>query len=297
MSNPKATNAYINIIGNNKNYLQVDKQNVPVDKQVPLSYTIYNGLGNEILLYDGSSVIVVDSTLPNGPLTVSFGGTVASNRNWFGRRIEIVVPNNLLNEIVLDYTPGTIFVSGTGNAGNIYHVPILAPHNALVLFYSENTLHYSTNGTPVPVPPIVEGFSVGLLNNQNAPSGIDQVIFDDDVSAGRYNIGGLYNTGTGICTILNTGTYKYDLTLSAEINLNIANSHMEIQLLKNGNDLQADAGLFYPAAFNDVAAMHFSGTLQAAAGDQFRVVFRGLATPTKNIIATPYTLFSFYRIQ
>lgn len=55
-----------------KHYLETNTQGQPLQGQVPLTYQVYSGTGNETVPYDGSDIFVLNSTLAAGALTVDF---------------------------------------------------------------------------------------------------------------------------------------------------------------------------------------------------------------------------------
>lgn len=86
-------------------YLEVNREGQPVQGQVPLTYQVYAGDGNETLAYDGSNVLVLDTDLSGGALTIDF----SAMNNWFGRSVQFIANTALLNDCTLDFGAGTIY--------------------------------------------------------------------------------------------------------------------------------------------------------------------------------------------
>lgn len=88
-----------------KHYLETNTQGQPLQGQVPLTYQVYAGDGNETLAYDGSNVLVLDTDLSGGALTIDF----SAMNNWFGRSVQFIANTALLNDCILDFGAGTIY--------------------------------------------------------------------------------------------------------------------------------------------------------------------------------------------
>ncbi len=95
-----------------KFYLQTNKEGQPLQRQVPKTYQNYTGAGNINLIYDGSDVLIINSTLAAGVLTIDF----TQNKNLFGRTMEMVMLQPALNNIVFNYAPGQLYAPGVAPA-------------------------------------------------------------------------------------------------------------------------------------------------------------------------------------
>lgn len=80
MTSPFATNAVLKKLKKQR-WLEVDEQGVPLQRQVPQTYQIYSGQGNETITYDGSNCLVIENSLTSGVLTVDF----SEMHNYCGR--------------------------------------------------------------------------------------------------------------------------------------------------------------------------------------------------------------------
>lgn len=99
-----------------KRYLEVDREGVPLNKQVPNTSQIYTGAGNETITFDGSNVFVVQSTLAGGDLTIT--ETDATMRNLLNRTIKVIIPSTTTNDTIINLPVGATFVSAGAENGN-----------------------------------------------------------------------------------------------------------------------------------------------------------------------------------
>lgn len=107
MTSTFATNAVFKSLKKQR-WLEVDDEGKPLQGQVPLTYQVYSGQGNETIVYDGSNCLVIENALTSGELTVD----LSQMHNWFGRRLDLVIRSQLANNLVMDYGAGTILVPG-----------------------------------------------------------------------------------------------------------------------------------------------------------------------------------------
>ena len=89
-----------------QNYLRVNKEGQPLQGQVPLTYQVYTGNGNETIAYEGANVLVIDSALPSGDLTVE----IDPMRDFLGRIMTFVVPTQLQHNVTMDFGSGWLYV-------------------------------------------------------------------------------------------------------------------------------------------------------------------------------------------
>lgn len=98
-------------------YLRVDKEGVPLQKQVPTTVQTYTGAGNVAIVPDGSEVLWVNSTLASGVLTVDFTST-ANYNNYINRKLLVYVSPAAGNSVLVDITGGGRAFRLTGDTGD-----------------------------------------------------------------------------------------------------------------------------------------------------------------------------------
>ena len=111
MTSEYSTN-YIDSNLNTKYFLETDKNQRPLQKQVPKTYQTYTGTGNETLTYNGSDVLIINTTLAAGVLTIDF----TQNKNLYGKTLEMIMLQPALNNIVFNYAPGQLYAPGVAPA-------------------------------------------------------------------------------------------------------------------------------------------------------------------------------------
>ena len=111
MTSEYSTN-YIDSNLNTKYFLETDKNQRPLQKQVPKTYQTYTGTGNETLAYNGSDVLIINTTLAAGVLTIDF----TQNKNLYGKTLEMIMLQPALNNIVFNYAPGQLYAPGVAAA-------------------------------------------------------------------------------------------------------------------------------------------------------------------------------------
>lgn len=129
------------------NSLQVDKDGAPLQGQVPLTYQRYLGNGNQTLTYSGANVLVVESTLSSGPLTIDF----SAMNNYLGRTIQFFCEKAILNNIVLDFGSGQLFVPPlTSPFNSTVLTPDRSPAASIITFYDLDKAMIVSNPTVFP---------------------------------------------------------------------------------------------------------------------------------------------------
>ena len=166
MTNRFATNFVFSPQGQ-VNALQVDRDGAPIQGQVPLTYQRYSGIGNETIAYDGSNVLVVDSTLAGGPLTIDF----SAMNNYLGRTTQFLCEKTILNNIVLDFGSGELFVPPlTSPLNSTALTPDRSPTASILTFYGINKAMIVSNPTVFPGNIIPGG--PGQVLTTNAGTGV-----------------------------------------------------------------------------------------------------------------------------
>lgn len=131
MTSTFATNAVFKSL-NKQKWLEVDNQGKPLQGQVPQTYQMYDGQGNETIEYDGSNCLVIENALTLGDLTVDF----SAMHNWFGRKMDLVIRTTLANDFIMDFGTGTIIIPGVPTPLNSTTTPAgFGPASGIIVFF------------------------------------------------------------------------------------------------------------------------------------------------------------------
>lgn len=112
MTNVLATNAVVPKVIDTPYFLKASKNGFPISGQVPRTYQIYGGTGDETIAYDGSNEIRIFGQLLAGPLIISFG-PAKSIRNWVGRTVTLNIIGPIAEEVTLSSNPAFLMINGT----------------------------------------------------------------------------------------------------------------------------------------------------------------------------------------
>lgn len=216
MSNLLATNSQKTIVSK-KHFLQCDREGFPIEGQVPLTYQMYTGDGDETISISGKNYLILNTTLSAGPLVIdTFDGF-----NNLGRQVKILSLQPITNNIVLNNSPSLIYVSGEAAGSNNY--TISSPKNAFSLtldYAAESTIHL--NGDAI-----------------IAPSSANTIYTADDTLTGNREVDADGNnfsiTSTKFLTL--TGTNNATISTLGDITLT-ANGDVKL-----GSSLDTDNGL------------------------------------------------------
>lgn len=195
MTSTIATNALASI----NRCLEADREGRPLQGQVPKTYQVYEGVGNEAIELEGKDYLVIRSTLPDGPLLFS----PANNINMMGRTCHVVTPLGCVNSVVFDYSPGDIYVDGSILPSNTYTVTGPFSQTTIdICFYARNecTLSLDTGGA-LPVPAFY--VSDGTLSGDREVDGDSNDLTFTNVAAFEIDSDSLaLNTTTGSAGVL-----------------------------------------------------------------------------------------------
>lgn len=148
-------------------HLQVDRDGAPLQGQVPKTYQRYSGNGNSTVVYDGSDIFVLNSTLSSGPLTIDF----SAMNNYLGRSLQFLCEKITTNNVVLDFGTGELFVPPISTPLNsITLTPDRTPTAAIMTFYDISKAMIVYNPTAFPSDIIPGG--PGQVLTTNAGTGI-----------------------------------------------------------------------------------------------------------------------------
>ena len=126
-------------------FLHVDKEGVPLQKQIPLTVQSYTGAGGVTIQPDGSEVLWVNSTLATGALTVGLTAT-ANYNNYLNRKLTVYVSPAAGNNVLVSITGGGRAFRLTGDTGTV--ATITAGGTATFLFVdSLNCLIIASSNT------------------------------------------------------------------------------------------------------------------------------------------------------
>jgi len=112
MSNSLATNAVVPKAIDTQYYLRASKNGFPINGQVPRTYQIYTGTGNETITYDGSNEIRVFGGTLTGDLIISLG-SLQSTRNWVGRTVTLNIIAPITRSVTVTTGGALISINGT----------------------------------------------------------------------------------------------------------------------------------------------------------------------------------------
>jgi len=128
-------------------FLETNENGQPLQGQVPLTYQLYEGDGDETIVYDGSNVLAVTQTLSDGPLTIDF----THMNNYYGRTVEIIVEQEIVNVLNLDFGDGWLYVPPIGTPIHTTTLPTgFSPMAAQITFYDTDKAMLVMN--PVVIP-------------------------------------------------------------------------------------------------------------------------------------------------
>lgn len=159
-----------------KRYLETNAEGQPLQGQVPLTYQRFTGSGPATLRYDGSDVVVIDSTLSGGVLTLDF----SDMENWLGRTMQFLCEKAVSNNIVLDFGTGELYVPPlTSPLNSTALTPDRSPTAVVLTFYDTDKAMMVCNPTLFPSNLIPGG--PGQVLTTNASTGV--VDWEDPASS------------------------------------------------------------------------------------------------------------------
>ena len=170
MTSLLALNARLPSAISRKRYLKADKEGVPLDKQVPRTYQVYEGTGGETIDYDGSSEIVILSDLPNGPLTVALGQIPS---NLLGRWLTINVSGLMSSDLVIDALPALLAVAGTQTLEGVHTITGDRLYRSINIFFANPTIYLLEGGVASATSSVSGlnlGTGVGVFENNFGPT-------------------------------------------------------------------------------------------------------------------------------
>lgn len=141
MSNAKATNAVVPKTIDTAYYLKASKGGFPINGQVPRTYQVYTGTGNQSINYDGSNEIRIFGGTLVGPLIINFG-PLRNIRNAIGRLVTLNIIGPISQNITLNSSPAFMLLAGTQLQQLSHVIPgDNVSKSITIYFHSEQYIH------------------------------------------------------------------------------------------------------------------------------------------------------------
>lgn len=133
MTNVLATNAIVPKSAATKYFLKATSNGFPISGQIPRTYQVYTGVGNETINYDGSNEIRIFGQMLTGPLIIEFG-PIKNIRNWVGRivTLNIVAP---INRTITLSSPAFLMINGTSLQQFSHVIPADGTSKSITLYF------------------------------------------------------------------------------------------------------------------------------------------------------------------
>ena len=163
MTSSLATNAVVPNNITTPYFLKSTKDGVPINRQVPRTYQVYAGTGNQTIDYDGSNEIIINGTFLTGPLIINFG-PIKALRNWLGRKVNIVIAAPISQTITLNTSPAFMKINGTGLTELSHVIPADNMSKAVSIYFHSTSLinvDYGSSSSSIVPLPVSTGQNVG----------------------------------------------------------------------------------------------------------------------------------------
>ena len=167
MTSALATNAIVPKNIDTVFHLKATRTGAPLNKQVPRTYQIYTGTGNQTIQYDGSNEIIINGPTLTGPLIIQFG-PIANIRNAIGRKLNIIIVSPIFQTITLNSSPAFMKINGTNLTQLSHVIPADNISKAIsVFFHSVNVINVDYGSSAASVVPS------SFPNVANVGTGVD----------------------------------------------------------------------------------------------------------------------------
>jgi hypothetical protein len=167
MTSALATNAIVPKNIDTVFHLKATRNGAPLNKQVPRTYQIYTGTGNQTIQYDGSNEIIINGPTLTGPLIIQFG-PIANIRNAIGRKLNIIIVSPIFQTITLNSSPAFMKINGTNLTQLSHVIPADNISKAIsVFFHSVNVINVDYGASAASVVPS------NFPNVSNVGTGVD----------------------------------------------------------------------------------------------------------------------------
>jgi hypothetical protein len=199
-------------------YLRVNRDDQPLQGQVPLTYQVYTGNGNETIAYDGPNCLVIDSVLSAGDLTIDF----SDMQNWLGRSTSVIVEHQLSNDIQLDFGAGWLYVPPLTSPSHTSTFPKeISPAVGQLIFYQIDKAIILTQTVVFPQRIIPGG--PGQVLTTNAGTGV--VDWEDPVAVAPKSLAFKWNAAN---------TNDLNLNTAQEVEFVVDNANNDTSLTLGG---------------------------------------------------------------
>jgi hypothetical protein len=112
MTNVLAVNAVVPKKIDTQYFLRATKQGFPINNQIPRTYQVYTGTGNQTITCDGSNEIRIFGQTLVGPLIINFGPQ-RRLRDMVGRLVTLNIIGPISQTITLNTSPAFMKINGT----------------------------------------------------------------------------------------------------------------------------------------------------------------------------------------
>lgn len=218
MSNPKANNAVLTTASNTKRYLRVDKDGVPLQRQVPRTRQIYTGTGGDRLIYDGSNDVIINQDNLNADLIFY----ITDLQNWVGRNFVLHLLGTTKQTITIDTSPVLMQIAGTALLQLTHVIPGDQLTKAIFIHISEDNVivDYGASSSSVVAP-----FMPTFVNIGGA-AGVYESTAGTTVNLRSIRTNGFYmasiQNASTITIANNQPLYRNHLTRGSYAHLNLA---------------------------------------------------------------------------
>lgn len=226
-------------------WLETDDEGAPLQRQVPLTYQVYSGQGNETIVYDGSNCLVIENALTSGALTMDF----TQMHNYFGRFLHLVIKSTLANNFIMNFAPGTVIIPGVPTPQTSTTTPAtFGPVSGVLNFFAVDQCMFIKNTLTLPqtilpgndgdvlttdsgvvqwLPPAGGGSAPRLLSFPILVDPSNELNFITQQPI-KWNEGGLFVndtdinfTGQDLFEIVTEGIYDIDVEFYSQGNANV----------------------------------------------------------------------------
>lgn len=191
MSNLLATNAVVPKSIATPHFLKATRDGFPLNKQVPRTYQVYAGTGNQTITYDGSNEVRITGQTLTGPLIINLGPLV-NIRNNIGRAMTLNIYGPVNQPITLSSNPALLCINGT-SLKQLSHViaPDANSKSITVYFNSEQLINLDYGAAVVSIVPLGPTYTFA---NVGSGAGVFDSVSGSLVTFRRIN--GNYMQGT-----------------------------------------------------------------------------------------------------
>lgn len=175
-------------------FLHANKDQQPLNGQVPKTYQLVSSTGGTVEEFEGQDFVVFTNDIINGPIVFNTGGK-RGNQNLYGKTIRTVFPYGTQSNVTVSYDPGDIFVSGiVGVSGTYLMAPQPLPWSFEISFVTATScfisVFISATGAGNGLPPVGTVGQVLTVDAGSQPAWEDPIV-QPNVSPARHITVGL----------------------------------------------------------------------------------------------------------